>query len=158
MLRMPVVKPALQSLLDGGAVVGLEVDGKTLYDVPGAPLPPDDSPAPPRLLPMWDNVLLAHVDRSRIVPPDYRRVITKQNGDTLPTLLVDGYVAGVWRPVADGIEITAFHRLAKAAWTAVEREAASLWRFLAGRDPTAYGRYGHWWKGLSGAEVRIVGD
>jgi Winged helix DNA-binding domain len=39
--------------------------------------------------------LLAYADRSRVIPPAYRRLITRQNGDVLPTLLVDGYVAGV---------------------------------------------------------------
>jgi hypothetical protein len=158
MLRMPAVKPALRSLVNEGQVVSLDgPDGETLYDVPDGPIPPDDSPAPPRLLPMWDNVFLAYVDRSRIVPPDYRRVITKQNGDTLPTLLVDGCVAGVWRAAAAGIEITAFHKLAKAEWTAIRNEAASLWQLLAQRDPKTYSRYGHWWKTLPGTEVRVLG-
>ncbi len=59
---------------------------------------------------MWDHVLLAYADRSRVIPPDYRKLVTRSNGDVLPTLLVDGYVAGVWRPVEGGIEATAFHR------------------------------------------------
>jgi winged helix DNA-binding protein len=72
-------------------------DGSELFDVPGAQRPAEDTPAPPKLLPMWDSVLLAHADRSRVIPSDYRRLVTRQNGDVLPTLLVDGYVAGVWR-------------------------------------------------------------
>ena len=60
---------------------------------------------------MWDSTLLAYVDRSRIIPPDYRELVIRTNGDVLPTLLVDGHVAGVWRPVDGGIEATAFHRL-----------------------------------------------
>ena len=76
---------------------------------PDGLIPPDDSPAPPRLLPMWDSTLLAYADRSRIVPPEYRKVVIRNNGDVLPTLLVDGSVAGVWRPVEGGIEATAFH-------------------------------------------------
>ena len=55
---------------------------------------------------MWDSTLLAYSDRSRIIPPDYRTLVMRNNGDVLPTLLVDGYVAGVWRPVEGGIEAT----------------------------------------------------
>jgi len=158
MIRMPSLKPALKALLDDGDVVELEGPaGRVLYDVPDGRLPPEDSAAPPRLLPMWDNLLIAYADRSRLVPEEYRRVITKQNGDTLPTVLVDGYAAGVWRPADDGIEITAFHRLTQADWQAIETEAASLWRFLADRDPRTYGRYGHWWATLPSAEVRVLG-
>ena len=71
--------------------------GVELLDVPGVALPDEDTPAPPRLLPMWDSTLLAYADRSRIIPPDYRAHVIRRNGDTLPTLLVDGQVAGVWR-------------------------------------------------------------
>jgi len=48
---------------------------------------------------MWDSILLAYSVRSRVIPPGYRKLVTRSNGDVLPTLLVDGYVAGVWRPV-----------------------------------------------------------
>src|SRR3990172_260014 len=98
-----MAREALQSL--AGTVESLEgPDGAELFDVPGGLLPPEDSPAPPRLMAMWDSTLLAYADRSRIIPPDYRQLVTRNNGDVLPTLLVDGYVAGVWRPVKDGIE------------------------------------------------------
>ena len=63
--------PALAAMAD--ELVELEAPaGSTLYDVPGAPLPAGDTPAPPRLLPMWDSVLLAYADRSRIIPAEYR--------------------------------------------------------------------------------------
>ena len=119
--------------------------GATLFDVPGAPLPPEDAIAPPRLLPMWDNILLAYADRSRVVPPEYRKVIFRRNGDVLPALLVNGYVAGVWRPIKAGIEATAFHRLDDDAWEQLAAEARALVAFLANREPTVYHRYGHWW-------------
>jgi hypothetical protein len=131
--------------------------GTTLYDVPGGLLPPEDSPAPPRLLPMWDSTLLAYADRSRMIPPDYRKVVMRNNGDVLPTLLVDGQVAGVWRAVDDRIEATAFHRLTKASWEGLAAEARSLAAFLADRDPRVYSRYGRWWTSLPAAEVRLLG-
>ncbi|MCQ4213122.1 winged helix DNA-binding domain-containing protein, partial [Streptomyces longispororuber] len=71
--------------------------GEVLYDVPGGVLPDGDVPAPPRLMAMWDSTLLAYADRGRVIPPEYRKYVTRVNGDVLPTVLVDGYVAGVWR-------------------------------------------------------------
>ena len=132
-------------------------DGAELFDVPGGLLPPEDTPAPPRLMAMWDSTLLAYADRSRVIPPDYRRLVTRNNGDVLPTLLVDGYVAGAWRPVEDGIEATAFHPLPGETWDELEAEARALVAFLAGRDPAVYRRYAHWWDELPGAEVRVLG-
>jgi len=140
-----------------GDLVQLEgPDGSELFDVPGAPLAAEDVTAPPRLLPMWDSILLAYFDRSRVIPPDYRRLVIRQNGDVLPTLLVDGFVAGVWRPVEGGIEATAFHRLSDEAWTGLAVEAAALVAFLTDREPTVYRRYSHWWKTLPSAEVRLL--
>jgi hypothetical protein len=155
LLRRPVVRDALAAL--AGQVEPLEgPGGAELFDVPGSPLPPEDTPAPPRLLPMWDSVLLAYADRSRVIPPDYRRLVTRSNGDVLPTLLVDGHVAGVWRPVDDGIQATAFHQLPKRAWTGLAEEAEALRSFLAGRDPMIYRRYTHWWSKLPTAETRVL--
>lgn len=106
---------------------------------------------------MWDNSLLAHVDRSRIIPPDYRVHITRKNGDVLPTLLVDGFVAGVWRPIEDGIQATAFHRLSDDQWAGLEAEARGLMALLVERERIVYRRYIHWWTTLPAAEVRVLG-
>lgn len=156
MLRRPVVLQALQALV--GRVEQREGPaGAALFDLPGAPLPAEDTLAPPRLLPMWDSVLLAYADRSRVVAPDYRPLIIRRNGDVLPTLLVDGYVSGVWRPVEAGIEATAFHRLDDEAWKGLAAEAQALVAFLADREPAVYRRYAHWWtKGMPSAEVRVL--
>ena len=154
-IRQPVIRDAIRGL--GDELVELEgPDGSILYDVRGGRIPDADTPAPPRLMAMWDSILLAYADRSRVIPPDDRRLVIRQNGDTLPTLLVDGHVAGVWRPVDGGIEATAFHRLPQEAWRGLAAEAAALVAFLAGRDPAVYRRYGHWWKTLPSSEVRIL--
>ncbi len=105
-------------------------------------------------MPMWDSTLLAYADRSRIIPEEYRRIVIRQNGDVLPTMLVDGYVAGVWRPLEGGIEATAFHPLSDAAWSGLETEARGLVAFLADREPAVYRRYAHWWSALPEREVR----
>jgi hypothetical protein len=156
MLRQPVARQAMQGL--GDRVVELAgPNGTPLFDVVDGSLPAEDTPAPPRLLGMWDSVLLAYADRSRILPEAYRAAVIRRNGDVLPTLLVDGHVAGVWRPVEGGIEATAFHKVAKTAWSGLADEAAALIAFLADRDPTVYRRYAHWWdKGVPGVETRIL--
>lgn len=155
----PPVKAALASL--GNALVRFEgPDGELLYDIPGGPLPPEDVPAPPRLLAMWDSTLLAYADRSRIVPPAYRPLVMRKNGDVLPTILVDGYVAGVWRPTEEGIEVTAFHAMGDDAWAGLETEARSLRAFLAEREPIIFqGRFAHWWTQMptDGVEVHTLG-
>lgn len=152
------VRDALASLVAEGAAVTLEgPDGVRLYDVPDGQLPPEDAPAPPRLMAMWDSILLAYADRGRVIPPEHRRLVIRSNGDVLPTLLVDGHVAGVWRPVAGGIEATAFRALPRVAWDGLEAEAVDLLALLADREPAVYRRYAHWWDRLPSIEVRVLG-
>jgi hypothetical protein len=152
------VRAAAQAL--GGSLVQLEgPDGTVLYDVPGGARPAGDTPAAPRLMAMWDSIMLAYLDRSRVIPAGYQRLVTRTNGDVLPTALVDGYVAGVWRAVRDGIEVTAFHPLPGLAWEGLAAEARALTPFLADREPEVYRRYHHWWAklpDLPGAETRLL--
>ena len=150
------VREAVQAL--GDALVTLEgQDGAVLLDVPGGELPDEGTTAPPRLMAMWDSTLLAYADRARIIPTDLRRHVIRINGDVLPTLLVDGYVAGVWRPVEDGIEATALHPIAEEAWAGLDTEARALRAFLTDREPGVYRRYGHWWARLPDGERRVLG-
>jgi hypothetical protein len=149
------VKEAVQAL--AGELERVEgPDGEPLFDVPGAPYPEAETAAPPRLMAMWDSVLLAHADRGRVIPPEYRKLVIRANGDVLPTLLVDGYVAGVWRPVAGGIAATAFHPLSRDTWEGLAAEAQSLTAFLATREPEVYRRYAHWWGKLPVGEKRLL--
>lgn len=132
-------------------------NGEELFDIPGAPRPDEDTPAPARLLGMWDNTLLAYDVRDRIIPPEYRKITIRINGDVLPTLLVDGYVAGLWRVTEAGIEATAFHDLPDDTWAQLATEARSLTNFLTNRDPAVYRRFNHWWdKHLPSADVRLL--
>jgi hypothetical protein len=140
------IKTALSAMTEELETLQAADTGQTLYDIPGAPRPPEDTPAPPRLLAMWDSTLLAYADRGRLLPPEYRPYVTRMNGDVLPTLLVDGKVAGIWRPLPDSIEATAFHPLPAAVWDALTEEATALHTFLTTRsDPTPYRRHDHWW-------------
>lgn len=130
--------------------------GVALLDVPDGPIPDAEEPAPPRLMAMWDSTLLAYADRSRIIPDEYRRHVIRSNGDVLPTILIEGLVAGVWRPLDGSIEVTAFHALSDDAWRGLGIEAAALIEFLADRQPGVYGRYGRWWTAMPSAEVRRI--
>lgn len=159
MVQRAPVRAALLAL--GDTVEQLQgPGGGVLFDLPGASRPPGETPAPPRLMAMWDSILLAYSDRGRVIPPAYRPWVIRRNGDVLPTLLVDGHVAGVWRPLNDGIEATAFHRLSPATWDGLAEEARSLTTLLGEREVTPYSRYHHWWakppEALGEAEVRML--
>jgi winged helix DNA-binding protein len=154
-----ILRPPIQEAIDALGDELVRYDGPSgarLYDVPTGGLPSEDAPAPPRLLGMWDSALLAYADRSRIIPPDYRRLVIRSNGDVLPTMLVDGYVAGVWRLVDGAVEATAFHKLARAEWRGLEEEAWALAVFVGERDGNLYSRYARWWKTLPGELVRVL--
>ena len=154
MLPRSILHPAFESL--EGELVGFAgPDGTTLLDIDGGELPDPDVPAPPRLMAMWDSTLLAYADRSRIIPEEYRRLVIRRNGDVLPTLLVDGYVAGVWRLTDDGIEVRPFHPLPDDTWDELAGEAAGLEAMFAERSRT-YGRFGNWWDGLPDAGSRML--
>jgi hypothetical protein len=72
--------------------------GRPLFDLPSAPRPPGDTPAPPRFLPEYDNLLLSHADRSRLVAPDPRIPgLFADKGLSLGSLLVDGELRGTWK-------------------------------------------------------------
>lgn len=153
------IRTALPAMTEELETLHATDTGQTLYDIPGAPRPPEDTPAPPRLLAMWDSTLLAYADRGRLLPPEDRPYVTRVNGDVLPTLLVDGKVAGVWRPLPDSIEATAFHPLPTAVWNTLTEEATALHTLLTTRsDPTPYRRHDHWWtKPLPAtAETRVL--
>jgi hypothetical protein len=102
---------------------------RELVDLPRAPLPPASTPAPPRFLPRWDSVLLAHNDRSRILPDAYRKSAIQQGGDVLSTFLVDGLVAGTWH-IEDGrVRLEPFERVGRETRRELEREGRALQEF-----------------------------
>lgn len=105
--------------------------GRVLLDVPRAPLPDADTPAPVRFLPKWDNLLLAFADRTRVLPEAFRKRVIGTNGDVAQTFLVDGLVAGTWRSERGRVVVEPFVPLPRAARRHVEDEAARLEAFLA---------------------------
>jgi hypothetical protein len=106
--------------------------GRELVDLPGAPLPDPDTPAPVRFLPHWDANLLVHARRTGLLPEEHRsRVFSTKNPFSVGTVLVDGRVVASWS-VRDGrVEVTPFERLARRDQDAVEEERAALEAFHA---------------------------
>jgi hypothetical protein len=100
-----------------------------LLDTARAPLPHPATEAPPRFLPMWDSTLLAHADRSRILPEEYRKVVIRKNGDVQATFLVDGFVAGTWSLEGDHVELAPFEPLRRDVRRALDAEGRALARF-----------------------------
>ncbi len=106
-------------------------NGRELLDVQGAALPAADTPAPVRFLPKWDNLLLAHADRRRVLPQELRKAVIAKNGDVTQTFLVDGIVAGSWTADKSGkVALAPFAPLPRAAHREVEEEAARLEAWL----------------------------
>jgi len=105
--------------------------GRVLLDNPRAPLPPAGTDAPVRLLPMWDSSLLAHDDRSRILPEAHRKTVIRKNGDVQQSFLVDGFVAGLWRLEGGRIELEPFEELPRKTLDELAAEADALAGWLA---------------------------
>ena len=113
-------------LLDGLAVLR-DDRGRQLLDLPRAPRPAGDAPAPVRFLPKFDNVLL---DRARVLPEEYRKLIVRKNADVQPTFIVDGYVAGIWRVEQGRVVTEPFAPLPRTAKRELEDEARRLEAWL----------------------------
>lgn len=108
---------------------------RELFDLPNIPLPDASTPAPPRFLPEFDNILLSHDKRTRIVPDEYRKGVYLPALRVAATILVDGFVAGSWKvetvKAAAALVITPFAPLPAQARTALADEAEPLVRFVA---------------------------
>ena len=95
--------------------------GRELLDVPGAPLPDPDVAAPPRFLAPFDNAILAHADRGRIIAPEHRpRVFADR---LMRTFLLDGFVAGSWGFKAGELTVAPFEPLERRERDALVAEA-----------------------------------
>ena len=107
--------------------------GRELFDLPDAPRPDSDVPAPPRFLPEFDNLLLSHADRTRIIADDHRRTIASKNGMVPAAVLVDGFVRGLWKTERTGgkstLVIEPFEPLAEEDRGALAEEGERLIRF-----------------------------
>jgi len=106
--------------------------GRPLLDLPGAPLPRTDAPAPVRFLPHWDANLLVHARRTGVLPEAHRsRVFHVRNPFSVGTYLVDGRVAGAWSVKDRRVVLDAYEPLSITAREAVEAERERLEAFHA---------------------------
>jgi hypothetical protein len=102
-------------------------NGVELVDVPRAPLPDAEMRAPVRFLPTWDATLLVHARRTGILPEEHRpKVFNARTPQSVPTFLVDGRVAGVWRYEQGKVAIDPFSRLDGATRKALRMESERL--------------------------------
>jgi hypothetical protein len=112
--------------------------GRELLDLPEAPRPDPDTPAPPRFLPEYDNAL-SHADRTRIISEDHRKRLITRNGRSVGTVLVDGYVGGTWRISRERggatLNVQLFKRSPRTDTAALRAEGERLLAFAAPEDP-----------------------
>ena len=108
--------------------------GRELFDLPKAPRPNEDEPAPVRFLPEFDNLLLAYADRTRFIAKEHRPHIASRNLFVPATFLVDGAIAGTWRVErkrkSATLELKPFVALTKAVRRELAEEGDSLLRFM----------------------------
>ncbi|GAA3447457.1 winged helix DNA-binding domain-containing protein [Planomonospora venezuelensis] len=108
--------------------------GRELFDLPGAPRPDEDVPAPARFLPDFDNLVLAHADRTRLMAEEYRPRVTTKNLRVRATFLWDGTVRGTWQAETSRrtatLRLTAFEPLPEEALAELTAEGEALLRFL----------------------------
>jgi hypothetical protein len=128
----------LREVVDGlrpELVTFRDEEGRELFDLPEAPRPDADTPAPPRFLYDFDNLLLSHADRGRVVTDDVRRQAYDPHGPTPQFVLVDGFTGGDWRITrqrrAATLVIRPYARLSDEDSAALVDEGATLLAFAA---------------------------
>lgn len=114
--------------------------GRELFDVPDGPLPDPATPAPPRFLPVYDNLVLSHADRARVVRPLDPRRLGYMEGANFGSVLIDGFVGATWTvkrgPKAATLRIALLDRLPKRERVAVEAEGDRLLNFIGADSKT----------------------
>jgi len=109
--------------------------GRTLVDIPEGILPDPETPAPVRLLPEYDNVLLSHADRTRIIADGDRPFVFARSGQVGGTVLLNGYVRATWRTVpaedSETLTVRPLGRVSSAQKADIEREALALLDFAS---------------------------
>jgi hypothetical protein len=107
---------------------------RELFDLADAPRPDPDTRAPVRFVPDFDNLVLAHDDRTRVIADPHRSLVTTRNLQVRATFLVDGVVAGIWKSERKRktavLLIEPFGTLTKAVRSQLEEEGDLLLRFL----------------------------
>jgi hypothetical protein len=125
-----------------GLAVFRDENGRELFDLSDAPRPDQETPAPPRFLYDYENLLLSYADRSRAISPTLVRGITSRTQESLSTFTVDGFVAGIWKIRRERgtatLDLTPIARLSRRDASAVSEEGVGLLAFAA-RDAAIHG-------------------
>ncbi len=108
--------------------------GNGLLDLPDAPLPPADTPAPVRFVPDYDNLVLSHAARTRVIADEHRPKVFLSAARVRATFLVDGFVSGTWKIErtrrAAALVIEPFEPLSEETRDALFEEGEWLLRFV----------------------------
>ncbi|MEV0568684.1 winged helix DNA-binding domain-containing protein [Dactylosporangium sp. NPDC050588] len=104
--------------------------GQELFDLPDLPVCGGDEEPPVRFLPEFDNLVLSHEDRTRIIADEDRAKVCPGYSMVHPTFLVDGFVAGIWSVTAEALTVSPFRRLTDDDAASVLAEAGRLKAFL----------------------------
>jgi Winged helix DNA-binding domain len=120
------LRPRLRTFRDEGE--------EELFDLPHAPRPDPDTLVPARFVAAFDNLILSHADRSRVIAAEHRKAIASKNGMVPATFLVDGFVRGTWKVVRARREatlwISPFEHLPKQDREALAEEGEQLLNFV----------------------------
>jgi Winged helix DNA-binding domain len=128
-LPLTMLRPVLERV---GERRFRDQQGGELFDLPDAPLPDPETPAPVRFLGTWDATLLAHARRTQLLPERYRdRIFSTKTPHSFPTFLVDGAVAGTWRHERGRIRLDPFDPLPGPLRRQLDDEAERLAAFHA---------------------------
>jgi hypothetical protein len=129
--RLAEVLERLRSCL----VTFADARGRELFDLPEAPRPDPDMPAPPRYLPVFDNLLLSHADRARVIADDLRPRLLASAALAAGSVLVDGYVAATWRVASSGktstLTVTPLAPIPAREQAGLRAEGERLFGFIA---------------------------
>lgn len=109
--------------------------GNELFDLQDSPRPDSSTPAPPRFLAEFDNILLSYADRTRIIKEEYQKLVFTKNGIIRAAVLIDGFVQGIWKiekkPDTATLNIKLFEPISKEDYEALIEEGNNLLMFTA---------------------------
>lgn len=127
------LKPRLDELREG-LTTYIDESDTALFDLPGLTIMDGDTPAPVRLIPQYDNLVLSHANRTRIIADEHRGYVFLSAARVIATVLIDGFVAGTWtldrsKKTQTTLRITTFGEINAATTQALESEAESVLAF-----------------------------